>query len=155
MPATRHYKGRIPWSWLALAIAAVQAGSCLLLGLVMVLAVREGSGSDLIFRLNSIAYWVAGIIQGAVLGVVVLATARALSNRTRRPGRTFVLVSALLPAGLLLALKGWVLIAMGDVFGSPGLWLELLVVALSFGAGAFTYLAAARTAGVDVMDLRD
>ena len=138
---------RVSWSWAAFAIAALQAGFCLLLGLFAILAIREGSGTDLRFQMGRTTYWVAGVVQCSLLGMAVIGLSRWIANRTRRPVRMFVVLTVALPVCLLLALAVLALSttgARGLPLLAPMRWLEVPLFALTFYAAALTYLAVAK-----------
>ena len=138
---------RVPWSWLALVISGIVAGFGLLLSLVVILALREGSGTDLVFQVERVAYLVSGIVQGSLVGALVIGLARWLGNRSQRPSRRFLVLAMVLPVFLFLALAFSSLAASG-VHGLPLLdprrWLEAPALALTFYAAGLAYLAIAK-----------
>lgn len=118
-----------------------------MLGLLAILAVREGSGTDLTYQLNRTTYLAAGLAQCSLLGMAVISLARWMANRTPRPPRLFVVLTTALPVCLFLALATLALSTTG-VRGLPLLaperWLEVPLFALTFYAAALTYLAVAK-----------
>ena len=139
---------RVPWSWLALVVSGLVAGVGLLLSLIVILVLREGSGTDLVFQLESASYLAGGLMQGSLLGVLVIGLARWLGNRSKRPVRYFLFLTTALPVCLFFVLAFWFLSASG-VHGlsllDPRRWLEAPAFALTFFAAGQAYLAVAKT----------
>ncbi|MFC5391017.1 hypothetical protein U0030_06340 [Brevundimonas bullata] len=117
------------------------------MSLVVILALREGSGTDLVFQVERVAYLVSGILQGGLVGVLVIGVARWLGNRSQRPARRFLILAMALPVFLFLALA-FSSLAVSGVHGLPLLdprrWLEAPAFALTFYAAGLAYLAIAR-----------
>ena len=79
--------------------------------------------------------------------MAVIGLARWMANRTRRPGRMFMVLTVALPVCLFLTLAVLALSttgARGLPLLAPQRWLEVPLFALTFYAAALTYLAVAK-----------
>ena len=138
---------RTPWSWTAFAASTVIAGVCLMLTMLVILLLREGTGTDVMVPMSATSYWIFGIVQCCLISMAVIALARWLGNRSKQPARRFLDLAMAIPVVLLLV-AALLSLSLEGVNGlplfDPRRWMEVVAFPLVFYLAGRIYLAVAK-----------
>ena len=144
--------GRVPWSWLALAVSALPLGGVMMFGMYITQMFRQGMDADMSLYMFSISLdeYLASI---AFVGVVLTPLTAAgvwLANLSASPRRMVWVLVPTLGVLLFVGTQAWGVGGLSDylsTFDYPPRWMELVAMAAAGLASVWGYLRtiAART----------
>ena len=144
--------GRLPWSWVALAVSTALLGVCLILTMFFAAGFRQGLDADGVPRMMemSASDFLMGIGAVGLIGSPLLVIGWWLTRLLKRPGAFLPLVAGP-PVALMLANQAfWIIEAAleppmnitpfeANSWTYPPNWLSLAGIGGSFLFAAITY----------------
>ena len=150
--------GRLPWSWLGLAVCVPVLGLSLMAGMYLVAPFKRGLDADMVPGLMEakLGEIVLGALQIGACGLPFILLGLWVANLLNRPRRWFLILVSLVPAMLLFLLDAWFIVSAAlespsGVTPFPANswlylpnWLTWASIAGAFWITAWTYLYMAR-----------